>query len=968
MSTGSNITLVARNDDILNVTARHIIAQTGTLPDLTGIVVLLPDLQFASRLRRHLLQQAGNRGFSALLGPTISTLDHWLAETWPLGAEIPGRARRELILVEVLQQHPDVFSGSNPWQIAASLVSLFDELTVNRVSVPDDVGAFTEQLRSAYGIEDLLPEPLGMEATVVHRLWMAWHAQLDAMHMIDPGVAYLEKLAMCRNDSNGQALIIAGFDSPSETETDWIISMLDAGKAHCILYPQDPGSAAPVSKLLPQAMSPATPAAACLDAIFQSRAAPMPERARTLADTYPDSPLAERLAVCTARSPEQEARAIDLQVRQWLLEERNPIGIVTEDRRLARRVRALLERAGIELQDTGGWALSTTSAAAALERWLETVEEDFAHQPLLDVLKSPFSYPDDDPERFRTVVYRLEQDIIRHESIARGLDRYRRHIELRQQRLPDTWSDETPAELQRLLNRLDQAADPLREVLSEGRNEPAELLQRLRDSLTELGMWNRFEADPAGQRILQEWQLLYDAARHSNVGMGWTEFRAWLGTALERHDYRPASSNTPVILLTIEQAQLGSFAGLVIGACDHEYLPVKSPATPFFNDPVRKELGLPAWPQRAALQLSRFRRLLESAPDILMTWHREANGEPRMPSPWLDAVQTFHQLGWGHDLEHQTLLPLVNRAETQVHGNNPAPVPVPERYPSPVLPGSLLPVSLSVSAHGDLVDCPYRFFSAHGLGLKPKEAVSEALQKSGYGEKVHLCLEIFHHGVAGWPEPFNGPVSEANRDAAISTLENISRAVFTRDLEDNFEHRAWLRRWVARIPEYIDWQVRRQNNWKVWQAELRAEIRLDKRRTLKGRLDRVDTGPSGESIIDYKTGTPPRQAEVDDGEKVQLPSYALLGDKFPERVEYLKLDKAVTGGAALEGTALAELAHAVRQRLVEVLQAIETGTPLPAWGDAATCRYCEMDALCRQQAWLDPEQTTDEGSTGTCQP
>ena len=324
MSTDTNITLVARRNDILEITARAIIDQADALPDLTGIVVLLPDLQFAPRLRLHLLQQAESRGFPALLGPAISTLDHWLAETWPLSVQVPGRARRELMLVEVLQQHPDVFSGSNPWQVAASLVSLFDELTVNRVSVPDDVGAFTEQLCSAYGISDRLPEPLGMEATVVHRLWMAWHAQLDAMHMLDPGVAYLEKLAMCRNDSNRHAVIISGFDRLSETETDWISTMLDAGKAHCILYQQDAGDAAPVSKLLPQAPPADTPAAACLDAVFQSRAAPMPERARGLADTLPESPLAEWLTVFTASSPEQEARAIDLQVRQWLLDERNP--------------------------------------------------------------------------------------------------------------------------------------------------------------------------------------------------------------------------------------------------------------------------------------------------------------------------------------------------------------------------------------------------------------------------------------------------------------------------------------------------------------------------------------------------------------------------------------------------------------------------------------------------------------------
>ena len=126
----------------------------------------------------------------------------------------------------------------------------------------------------------------------------------------------------------------------------------------------------------------------------------------------PQSPLAEGMEIFAASSAEQEALAIDLQVRRWLLEGRQPLGIVTEDRRLARRVRALLERSGIHLQDSGGWALSTTSAAAALERWLETVEEDFDHQPLLDVLKSPFIFPDVDPDLHGSRVYRLEQDRI----------------------------------------------------------------------------------------------------------------------------------------------------------------------------------------------------------------------------------------------------------------------------------------------------------------------------------------------------------------------------------------------------------------------------------------------------------------------------------------------------------------------------------------------------------------------------
>ncbi|MGB5338398.1 MAG: PD-(D/E)XK nuclease family protein, partial [Gammaproteobacteria bacterium] len=470
-------------------------------------------------------------------------------------------------------------------------------------------------------------------------------------------------------------------------------------------------------------------------------------------------------------------------------------------------------------------------------------------------------------------------------------------------------------------------------------------------SLQALGMWAAFETDPAGRRILQEWQLLHSAARHSGIGMDWLEFRAWLGTALERHVFRPATSDHPVLLLTLQQAQLGQFAGLVIGACDHEHLPAATQRSPFFNDPVRRDLGLPVWPDHYNAQLHRFRRLLESAPAVLLTWHQEDNGDTRLPSSWLEAIQTFHQAGWGDDLINHELEVLLRDPATGVHGDTVLPVPKRSGYPAPVLPAEFVPRKLSASSHQQLVDCPYRFYAAHGLGLKPRETIREALEKSDYGERIHLCLEIFHQGRAGFPGPFTRPFSLANRAAAIVMLEQIAQAVFARDLEDNFEHRAWLRRWQVLIPEYVDWQIQRQTAWQFASAEQQLEVMLDHDTSIRGRLDRIDSSALGIAVIDYKTGAPPGQREVDSGEAVQLPSYALLTDTTPARVEYLKLDDKVAGGAVLEGESLGALAGAVRERALELLAAIEAGTPLPAWGDPKTCRYCEMDGVCRQQAW-----------------
>jgi ATP-dependent helicase/nuclease subunit B len=430
----------------------------------------------------------------------------------------------------------------------------------------------------------------------------------------------------------------------------------------------------------------------------------------------------------------------------------------------------------------------------------------------------------------------------------------------------------------------------------------------------------------------------------------WLEFRGWLGSTLERHDFRPPADAGVVSLLTLQQARLGRFAGLVIGACDSQHLPAAMAGSPFFNDRVRGELGLPVWPERYHLQRDRLRRLLEAAPRVLMTWHSEDNGELRTPSAWLAAVQDVQQLGWQSSLHDAQLQALLDAPGTRVTGHHPLPLPALAPRPAPVLTAALLPQRLSVTAHGNLIDCPYRFFAASGLGLKPREEVKLAFEKADYGMLVHAVLHRFHQGGAGFPAPLTTFAAD-NRAAAIAQLEDVSRRVFERELEDNFEHRAWLRRWLRLVPPYIDWQIAHQPAWRFTSGELERELNLASGHILQGRLDRLDSGAAGDAILDYKTGGMPDQDDVDLGEAVQLPSYAMLAERPPARVEYVRVDGEVGAGPALEGAALAQLTQAVEARLVALLEAIAAGTALPAWGDSQTCRHCDMDGLCRRQAW-----------------
>jgi len=297
------------------------------------------------------------------------------------------------------------------------------------------------------------------------------------------------------------------------------------------------------------------------------------------------------------------------------------------------------------------------------------------------------------------------------------------------------------------------------------------------------------------------------------------------------------------------------------------------------------------------------------------------------------------------------------------------PQPLPAN-PSVRISSELFPAHLSASGYQQLINCPYQFFAARCLQLEAPDSIREMLAKADYGERVHLSLQAFHENVDDLPGPFNATITRENKPAAIKCLHEIAVAVFARDLEDNFLHRGWLRRWQEMIPAYIEWQLKRQQQWRVKSTELNV-TREHGQITLRGRLDRIDAGTDGDSgaptvgIIDYKTGSIPKNADVLSGESVQLPFYALLaehvGNETITHVEYLALDTATKKGATpmvramgtLETETLDTLVQNTAARLDLLVNQMTTGTPIPAWGDEVTCGYCQMSGICRRETWRD---------------
>jgi hypothetical protein len=103
----------------------------------------------------------------------------------------------------------------------------------------------------------------------------------------------------------------------------------------------------------------------------------------------------------------------------------------------------------------------------------------------------------------------------------------------------------------------------------------------------------------------------------------------------------------------------------------------------------------------------------------------------------------------------------------------------------------------------------------------------------------------------------------------------------------------------------------------------------------------------------------PTVADLNNGEWVQLPFYALLAGETVTRAGALVL---APGKASmprhLDGEALRAASGATAQRLELLAGRLAAGVALPAWGATPVCDRCEYSGLCRHDQWyaLRPEQ------------
>ena len=958
------IFFVKHGANLQKIISRFVSEQFKTqLPDLSQLVILVPAPDLIYTLRKTMLQELNTLQHQAFIGGDIYPLKKWVEQHIDLSSEAASDSDkknktfinnhcRQLIILQALQQYPAHFKDENLWLVAASLLQLFDELTLHQLHIDKlQQQEWLEKVQQLYGLEKQT-EHLSGEARLIYTLWQAWCQQLDDDALIDPSSAYIQRLTSSNlQEYKNKTFIIAGIESLTANEILFIKKIATICPVYIFIQanPADITTASHPDHFAARLLSMLnfSRSERYLDATSQSLIQQAFNHQTCLKKRFNTdlTGSSKPFKIFAANSEEQEASAVELQIRQWLLEGKRNLAVVTENRKLARRVRALLERAGVNLVDSVGWSLSTTNAASVVEKWLESIEQDFAATSFLDFLKSPFHFDKDDGDRYLQNIFRFEQDIILHENISANLQRYIKNLTVRQHRLQH-WENQCYNDLKQFLSSIEVSCKPLLTLFKENKKRPAsEYLSSLYASLQDLKLIPRLANDEAGNLIIEEITHMLNACHISEPSMNWFDFRTWLASALENHHYSPSTQASHVRLLNLTQSNSGYYQGLVIASADANQLPGPAPKLPFFNNTVRHALGLPDWQGHKSEHYYLFRRLTESADNILATYCREKANEEQSPSPWLQTIIDLFKVA-NRQEELLTMLPeLLSSNKTSVLSSLNIAQTNKTTTPSPVISESVIPSHFSSSRHQRLINCPYQFFANDILGLKAADELIIELQKSEYGTKVHKILERFH---------IEHNDQEISFDQSLNTLEEISAQIFSQDIEDNFLHRGWLKRWLDHCKSYLQWQKQRQTDWKFKSAESKQQSEILNSITLDGRIDRVDQQQGELGIIDYKTsGKTPSQQDVNNGEDIQLSTYALLLDKV-KQVEYLKLDEAggkVSSGARLDEDLLEEITTQTQKRLEVLIKQLQNSSPLVANGEDDYCRFCQFSGLCRQQYW-----------------
>lgn len=936
----------------LDALAKDIIALEKSNPsDLSQITIWCESRAVIHTIKLRLLDAAQAANINGLLFPNITMLQDWIWQQQTPDQVLISETNKQLLLVEAIRHSPGLFQTNNAWPLAKELVSLFNECTLAQIPLSDGIEALREVLLKGYNFPQSAAENISRESEIVYQLWQAYREQIEARQWIDPIDYYCQCLVSYKNVTPEQHYYMVGKHRFCAAEALFFDSI--AKQSNLSIYSPKVSSDQfgshhhPHLRIVNQDSTLITvnnSREQLLDIVYDKKAHSY-ERIQQIKDTFPDNAFTKWLSMYTCSSVERHVKAICLQAKKWLLEDQHPIGIIVNDRLLARRIRAVLEGEGIKPTDMGGWTLSTTSAATSIEVLLDAVESSFKRDSLLDLLGTPFlplNYKQN--SSYRDQLYQIRKALKKHKNIPTdNLDTFINFI--------TQYADAKECDCSDILaacNIIKETSTFIQKCSYQGEYELFKLSSGLLELLDSIGIQQCLLGDAAGKQLLNTLKNNINSTKDNSIKINWKEWRQWLRDLFENNYYIPEGTDDRITLCGLEHIDNLSFNSAIIAGVEENRLTSSKTHRTFFNEKVRYELHLSTTHESNAINFVRFRQLLQQCDRLLLSAETESRGEPQEICSWVKLIELFCEQAYSQSL-HNTELDQLIAQHDQFKSHNENFTFDKTTRPNPIAPADSLPTRISATQYQSLIDCPYQYFAKYILGLRDQDSTDE-FEASDFGKLVHRSLHEFHFSENN---KTGSSFTTSNRTLLIEQLINTSSLLFKRAMFPSSVKEGWLQRWLTNVPAYIDWAVERSKDWSTLRGECTLEFKLDNGVTLYGQIDRLDSDTNSYAVVDYKTGSSkPSKKNVMNGETVQLPFYALLDERITQ-AEYLSLGSQgeAKSTALLKTEELEELKSDHLSRLQTLLIELNNGASLPAHGDNRACRICDYEGLCRKSHW-----------------
>ncbi len=672
------------------------------------------------------------------------------------------------------------------------------------------------------------------------------------------------------------------------------------------------------------------------------------------------------------RGPQEEAGAIALMMRQALEREGESAALVTPDRGLARRVAAELERWGIAVDDSAGKPLAATPVGAFLRLVAAMVAQRAAPLALLAALKHPLAAGGMKEGAFRANVRELERAILRGPRPAPGFEGVTAALEARARDGGKTgkrcrglirWLAPIAGAVGPLAAALAHRAVPFTEIL---RSHVA-FAEALAESDAASG-GERLWAGEDGEAMADFIAELYRAGR-GFPPIGGARYPALFDALLAGRVVRPSHGlHARLHIWGTLEARLQHADLMVLGGLNEGTWPPEAETDPWMSRPMREKFGLPLPERRIGLSAHDFAQAF-SAPKVVMTRATRVEGTPTVPSRWLLRLDNVLAAA---GMENALMTP-EPWLDWQQSLDRPGKFAHPER-PMPRPPVAARPRRLSVTEVETWMRDPYAIYARHVLGLRRLDAIDADPGAAERGTFIHECLDRF---LREWPD-------ELPEDACERLLE-IGREVFAPALSRPGVWAFWWPRFERVARWFADAERRRRARARPLASERRGKLVLDGPGgpfTLLAAADRIDRleegggrGRAALAIIDYKTGSPPSQTDLERGFAPQLPLEAAIAARGGfEDIPALPVGELgywhLSGGEpAGKETAVrgdpAELARAALEGLERLIASFDDpATPyLARPRPDKALRYGDYDHLARVKEWSSAAE--DGGGDGS---